>query len=101
VRRKVVFRPEAESDLDDIFEFIAHDSYQNALNFTERIRACCEQLGDFPERGTVRDDLGGLRTIGFERRVTIAFRVLSDRVQIVDIFYGGRDFERILKDQSF
>jgi toxin ParE1/3/4 len=56
-------------------------------------------LAEFPERGTRRDDLArGLRTIGFERRVTIAFRVVRTRVEIVTIAYGGRDFESDLKE---
>jgi toxin ParE1/3/4 len=56
-------------------------------------------LAEFSERGTRRDDLGrGLRTIGFERRVTIAFRVVRTRVEIVTIAYGGRDFESDLKE---
>jgi toxin ParE1/3/4 len=55
-----------------------------------------------PERGTLREDLGpGLRTLGFEGRVTIAFRILPDRVQIVRIFYGKRDFEAILRRERF
>ena len=56
------------------------------------------RLATFPERGRRRDDiLPGLRTIGFERRATIAFRVLKTRVEIVSIAYGGRDFERELR----
>ena len=50
-----------------------------------------------PARGTRRDDIRlGLRTIGFERRATIAFRIVGREVVIVRIFYGGRDFERLL-----
>jgi len=56
-------------------------------------------LATFPERGTIRDDLApGLRTMGFERRVTIAFRVLDQVVEIVAIAYAGRDFESELQD---
>ena len=51
-------------------------------------------LATFPKRGRRRDDiLPGLRTIGFERRVTIAFRVLKTQVEIVTIAYAGRNFE--------
>ncbi|MCP3475500.1 type II toxin-antitoxin system RelE/ParE family toxin [Bradyrhizobium sp. CCGUVB1N3] len=54
----------------------------------------CMALTTFPKRGTRRDDiLPGLRTIGFERRVTIAFRVLKTQVEIVTIGYAGRNFE--------
>jgi toxin ParE1/3/4 len=56
-------------------------------------------LATFPERGTRRDELlPGLRTIGFERSATIAFRVLKSQVEIVTIAYGGRDFESELQE---
>ncbi|MGH6754736.1 MAG: hypothetical protein ACREDP_21480 [Bradyrhizobium sp.] len=48
-----------------------------------------------------RDDLfPGLRTIGFERRVTIAFVVTADMVLIEGIFYGGQDFEASFRDDE-
>jgi plasmid stabilization system protein ParE len=41
-----------------------------------------------------RDDIRpGLRVVGFERRATIAFRVEDDRVTILRIFHGGRDWQ--------
>jgi len=39
----------------------------------------------------------GPRTIGFRRRVTIAFAVEADTVMIIGIFYGGQDFEAALQ----
>lgn len=36
----------------------------------------------------------GLRTIGFDHRVTIAFAVEEDRVVILRIFHGVRDWAR-------
>jgi len=39
-----------------------------------------------------------LRTVGFERRATIVFRVEKDAVDIVRILYGGRDLEMALRD---
>ena len=48
-------------------------------------------------RGTQREDvLPGLRTIGFERRATIAFLVEGDLVLIEGVFHGGQDFESAL-----
>ena len=94
---RVVFRPNAEADLDGIYDHIARDSRKNAIEFTRRIREQCNRLSDFPFRGTRRDDLEpGLRTIGMEHRVTIAFRVLDqDFVEILRIVYGGRELERM------
>ena len=37
----------------------------------------------------------GLRVVGFERRVLIAFHVQPDAVVIDRILYGGRDVKRV------
>lgn len=97
---KVYFRPRAAEDLIAPYDYIAGQAGLDvAGRYIERIETACMKLADFPERGTKRDDiLPGLRTIGFERRVTIAFRVRRTRAEIVTIAYGGRNFERALVD---
>ena len=56
-------------------------------------------LKEFPKRGTPRDDLRpGLRTLAWRRRVTIAFMVEERDVVVFGIFYGGRDFESLLRE---
>jgi toxin ParE1/3/4 len=99
VARSVVFREEAENDLTELALYIAGQSGAVVANrYLDRIYAACAELAHFPQRGRRRDDLlPGLRTIGFERRATIAFRVLKTRVEIVTIAYGGRDFESALR----
>ncbi len=91
---KVTFRPAAEADLFALYRYIAGESgAARAGDYVSRIEEACMALATFPKRGTRRDDIApGLRTIGFERRVTIAFRVLEDVVEIVTIAYAGRDF---------
>jgi toxin ParE1/3/4 len=102
VAHKVVFRPRAEARLNALYDYIASQSSPTiAIGYVRRIREACLSLANAPERGTRRPDiLPGLRTIGFERRVTIAFRVLKSRVEIVTIAYGGRDFERELRGRK-
>ena len=57
---------------------------------------------DFPQRGTRRDDLrAGIRVIGFENRVGIAFYVFDARVEIARVLYGGRDLESAFDDGDF
>lgn len=49
-------------------------------------------LETFPNRGSLRQDLGPrVRLIGFERRVAIAYRVEDDSVEILGLFYAGRE----------
>jgi toxin ParE1/3/4 len=95
VTLRLVFSPEARNDLRQLSNYIAEQSGSaRAIAYLDRIEAFCMGLQDFPERGTRRDDLWpGLRTMGFERRVTVAFTVEANTVTILRILYGGRDLE--------
>jgi plasmid stabilization system protein ParE len=89
---KVVFRPRAEKDLLDSYEFIAADNPAAAMEFIRRLRQFAHGLEDMPERGVQREDFAsGVRILVFERRVSIAYRVVNDRVQILRLFYAGRN----------
>lgn len=96
---KVSFSRRAERRLTELYDYIANNGSPVAgINYIRRIRSACLALVDFPERGQRRDDiLPGLRTITMERRVTIVYRVLRTRVEIVTIAYGGRNFVRELR----
>ena len=95
---QVPFRAEAVEQLEELYDFIAaHGSATNAASFTDAIVSFGETLSDFPYRGTARDDIRpALRTIGFKRRVIVAYAVLDETVTIVGIFCGGRDHENLL-----
>jgi len=99
---KVIFRPLAEEDLTALYDYIVEQAGWNiAGDYIDRIEAKCLSLKNAPERGNRRDDIKpGLRVIGFERRAAIAFRIVGNEVVIVRIFYGGRDYERILRESE-
>ena len=92
---QVLFTASAERQLDSLHRYISnHAGERTADRYIGRIIAFCEELSTFPLRGAARDDLlPGLRTIGFERRATIAFIVMPDAVVVEGVFYGGQDFE--------
>lgn len=96
--RRVVFAPEAQTDLLQLYDYIAERSTpERALSYTDRIMDYCLGLADFPERGTLRNDLRpGLRITSFERRVAIAFHVTADALTIDRILYGGRDLDKVM-----
>ncbi|MBN9552119.1 MAG: type II toxin-antitoxin system RelE/ParE family toxin [Alphaproteobacteria bacterium] len=99
---RVTYRPDAIADLADIYRFIATrgQSRDVALAFVRRIRARCHKIGDAPNGGRPRDDLRpGLRTVPFERSAVIAYRV-GRTVEIVNVFYGGRDYETLYRSQD-
>jgi toxin ParE1/3/4 len=94
-RREVVFAPEARDDLLRTYEKIADAAGAHiALSYIERIEAHCLGFDFASERGHLRDDIrAGLRIVGFERRVTIAFTVDEQSVTILRLFYGGQNWE--------
>ena len=99
---EVIFAPEALADLTSIYDRIAGEaSPERALAYVERLQRYCLAFATFPERGMRRDDLRpGLRTIGYRRRVTIAFHITLERVVIDRVLYGGRDVEGLLADDD-
>jgi toxin ParE1/3/4 len=101
-RYAVFFTPRAERQLASLYSYIVGNSgIERAENFIGHIVADCMSLSTFPERGTKRDDLrANLRTKGYARRVTIAFSVdtIREVVAIHGVFYGGQNFEQILRD---
>ena len=98
IEYEVFFAPEARDDLLALYDWIAKAASPNtALSYIERIEAHCLRLKHLAERGHSRDDIRpGLRIIGFERRVTIAFAVEDQRATILRVFYGGRNWEEIM-----
>jgi toxin ParE1/3/4 len=99
---RVVFSPEAEDQLVELYRYIATaGSPDTAAQYTEAIVAFCEGLVQFPRRGTARDDIRpGLRTVSYRKRTVIAFAVLDSTIAIIGIFYGGRDYAAILRDSE-
>jgi toxin ParE1/3/4 len=93
--RSVRFRPSAVDDIVAIYAYIAEQTgHSRAEAYVSRIEDFCRSLGSFPERGRRRDDLGeGLRTIPFERRAIIAYRVAADHVLIVRTIHGGKYYD--------
>jgi toxin ParE1/3/4 len=97
---RVVFAPEAERQLIELYEHLAAKaSAEIADHYTEAIVQACESLRTLPIRGTSRGDIRpGLRTFGFRRRVTIAFEVSGEIVTVLGIFYAGQDFEAAFEE---
>lgn len=99
-RLKVEIGAEADYDLTQVYlgVYDASRNLQVADCFLARLLARRERIGDAPRGGRPRDDLEpGLRTVPFERMAVIAYQIVSDRVLITNVFYGGRDFEALYR----
>lgn len=98
--KDVVFSPEAQAQLVQLYDYIAGEaSPAIAATYTNAIVERCESLGEMPLAGVARDDIRrGLRTTFFRRRVVIAYSVAAKIVTVLAIFYGGQDYESLLRD---
>ncbi|MCI9888666.1 type II toxin-antitoxin system RelE/ParE family toxin [Micrococcales bacterium 31B] len=97
--RRVNYSPSARDQLTDLFTWIVDESGfpDRAANYVAAILDYCDDLATFPFIGVARDDLrAGVRTCGFRKRVVIAFAVTDESVDILGIYYGGRDYEALI-----
>jgi toxin ParE1/3/4 len=80
----IVLSEHAIEDLDDLHIWIAGEAGSAiADGYLDRVEARIAALSEFPNRGTSRNDLApGLRTLSFERRLVIAYRI-DDRTVLV------------------
>ena len=99
---RVIFSPRAEAQLVKLNRDIGDRSAPGiGERYTAAIVKYCLAFSTFPHRGTRRDDIWpGLRTVGYRRRVTIAFEVVDDTVNILGVYYGGQDYETDLRDDG-
>jgi len=97
-RYRVVVSPEAEMDLEEIREYIAwKSSRRKANNYIRRISNFYKSLSTAPHRGELSALRPGMRSIGFETRVSILFAVSREElvVEILGVYYGGRSIEEV------
>ncbi|MGH6907472.1 MAG: type II toxin-antitoxin system RelE/ParE family toxin [Aestuariivirga sp.] len=102
-RLTVRLRAEANQNLKDIYDWIVVQSGypQIAEKLIDRIFDACDTLGEFPMKGRARNDLKqGVRILPFERVAIIAYRILGDEVEVLNVFYKGRDYETSLIDDG-
>jgi toxin ParE1/3/4 len=89
--RLLLKRPEAESDLDEIWWYIAQDSPNNADRFLDCIQERCLALSGFPQMVTNHEELKkGLRNQPVGNYLTFYFP-LEDGV-----INGSRNIDSLL-----
>jgi toxin ParE1/3/4 len=89
----------ALKDLALIRDFIKFNSGSTivAERVANRIVDRCERIGRIPFGGRPHGDTEPMvRTVPFEDKAVIAYRVVGPDVDILRIFYGGRDWGSIL-----
>lgn len=94
--REVRLRQSAVDDLKAIYTYLAERiGYDRADAYISRIEEFCRSLDRFSERGRRRDDLReGLRTIIFESRAVVAYRIVGSQVLVMRVIHGGQDYDK-------
>jgi toxin ParE1/3/4 len=102
VTYRIVWYRKAREDLLALYDWIDGQAGPEMANdYTNRIDAHAAKLGDFPHRGTPRNDLApGLRTITYRRRTIIAYKVVGEEIQIWHILHGGRDLAGVFDEMD-
>ena len=93
---QAIILPSAESDLAEIWEYIARDSSENADRFVFRIyQFCHENLASNPLIGRSREELSpGLRSSVVDGYV-IFYSPIDNGVEVVRVIHGRRDVEEL------
>ena len=93
----VVITAEAEADLDQIAAYVAERSPQGALSLIHELRDKCESLVDAPRAYPL---VPRYEQFDIRRRPVgnflIFYRVAIDKIEIVHVLHGARDYEPLL-----
>ncbi len=94
---RVVLSDQANTDLREIGLHIARNNKNRARSFVRDLRAVAREVGDMPRAFPLvpRHERHGIRRRPY-RDYLIFYRVEDDRVAIVHILHGARDYEALL-----
>ena len=97
---RLVVRPQALTDLDDIFDYIAEDSLDRAIAFLRKLYEQMEKLATNPNMGRRRDELlPELRSLPYGNYL-IFYVPLDDGVDVVRVLNGARDLEALFQNEA-
>lgn len=90
----------AGKDLENIIEYISHDSIDTAITIFEKIKSKCSTLNHFPDRGRVVPELKAYGILSYREIIISPWRVVyrkSDhKVYILAVIDSRRSMEDIL-----
>lgn len=90
---KVVKRPLAATDLDEIWWYIAQDNPDAADRFLDKIEERCRTLAQFPNMGVSRDELHpGLRSLPVGKYL-IFYLTIEGGIEVVRVLPGMMDID--------
>ena len=97
---RVVRRPLAETDILEIWDYIAGDSLAAADRWVERLDEQFGLLAAQPKMGRPRDELApGVRSFPVDR-YTVFYVPLDDGIDVVRVLHGARDIDAVFNPEQ-
>jgi plasmid stabilization system protein ParE len=98
---KYILTPEADQDLDDIWEYIVLDDIEAADRWDAKLREACDFLSHNPRAGHPRKDLTNEIVLFWPvAKYLIIYRIQEDGVLIMAVTQGSRDIPSYLRKRS-
>lgn len=96
----VLFTPLAETDLEEIGDYIAQDNPTRALTFVQEIRAQCQRISKSPMAYRARPELGdSIRSFALGNYV-ILYQADASDVLIIRVLHGAMDLPRHMGEEG-
>lgn len=93
----IIFAPLARDDLHGIGDYLSKQNPVRANSFVHELTAACDSLATWPLRSPL---IPFSENRELRRRLCkghlIIYRIRGNVVEIVRIFHGSRDYERVL-----
>jgi len=96
--RRILIQPQARVDLLEIWHYIANDNLAAARKVSEKLEGAIRSLAESPGKGHTRADVQH-RRYRFWRVYSymIAYHFDAERITIVRVVHGSRNFRRLFK----
>lgn len=92
---KLVISRSARTDLLELWVYVAEDNIEAADKVLDRVFEVVERLGEWPELGRTREDLGaGVRSFVVGSHI-VFYRVSETRLEVVRVLHGRRDVDTL------
>ncbi len=91
--KKFFITRQAALDIQEITEFIARDSVENAIRFADELLGICRSIPNFPERGRIVPEAGQpqIREI-IHKNYRLVYTIRKEKIFILQVFNATRLF---------
>ncbi len=106
MKRAIVVQPAADTDIDEIFEYIRADRPSVALRFLDSFWSTADGIREFPEIGVLRytdhPRLKNVRIFAIKRfeKYLIFYRVSETAIEVLRVLHSAQEIEEILEREG-